>query len=380
MAAVIRSSASATSTIMNRAGTMVTAAVAVGLIGLCSHLARGRRRRRHRPPPVTLAQRRELAAITAVPVTQQMARWSKSFPNVKFNPSFFAKLEAIRQNGRSKLVTIADFDWTLTGFHNEKGVLCKTSYGVLTSSPLVDEKYRDRAAEIKAKYFPYERDYTITTERKHELMVEWWNTVHEAMVAYPFTKTLVHDSIRHAVETNCLFLREGTSTFLASLERANIPLLVMSAGMHQTVEQTLRMKGLLHPTTEVCANTMGFADDGKCVSFTPVHPVHSGNKSFTSVPAQSGFRAECRARSMKDEAGPNVLLLGDSMGDIHMTRGLAASTVLSIGFLNDDIEKRLPEFMGSYDAVICHDGNMDLPLQILEMLSSDSSAATSRST
>jgi len=41
---------------------------------------------------------------------------------------------------------------------------------------------------------------------------------------------------------------------------------------------------------------------------------------------------------------PLVILIGDSIGDVHMAEGLNTDIVLKIGFLNLKIEERLEEF------------------------------------
>lgn len=271
----------------------------------------------------------------------------------------------MRNDGPSRFVSIVDFDWTLSGYNNNgASKVCKTSYGVLTSSPLIDEKYRLGAAEIKDKYFPFERDHSLSLEVRSEYMVKWWNEIHVYMIECGFSQHLVEDSIRIAIEQNDMFLRAGSAEYLRALNASRTPVLIMSAGLHQTVETTLRTMGVLYPDAEVCANMMHFRADGSIESFSPVMPIHSCNKSFNAVEASSGFRRQCVERQ-----SPNVLVVGDSMGDINMSHGLTpVGQRLNIGFVNADFDKRTPEFMSVYDAVILNDGNWDLPLTILRSI------------
>lgn len=63
---------------------------------------------------------------------------------------------------------------------------------------------------------------------------------------------------------------------------------------------------------------------------------------------------------------PNVILLGDSLGDIDMTVGLTSiENVLKIGFLNDKVDEFLPAYMDSYDIVIIKDNTFEIPNAIL---------------
>ena len=55
----------------------------------------------------------------------------------------------------------------------------------------------------------------------------------------------------------------------------------------------------------------------------------------------------------------NVILLGDNLGDLGMSKGITHDTIIRIGFLNDKIKELLPCFKKNYDVVILNDGPMD---------------------
>ena len=62
----------------------------------------------------------------------------------------------------------------------------------------------------------------------------------------------------------------------------------------------------------------------------------------------------------------NVILLGDSLGDLDMAAGVAdPDTVLTIGFLNKNIEKNLPVYQKSFDVVLVDDQSMQFPNLLL---------------
>ncbi|GMR40234.1 hypothetical protein PMAYCL1PPCAC_10429, partial [Pristionchus mayeri] len=66
-----------------------------------------------------------------------------------------------------------------------------------------------------------------------------------------------------------------------------------------------------------------------------------------------------------------ILLMGDSMGDMHMdVVGLEhhkESDTLKIGFLNKK-DELLPYYLDGYDIVIIDDQSMDVPRQIIDAI------------
>ena len=59
----------------------------------------------------------------------------------------------------------------------------------------------------------------------------------------------------------------------------------------------------------------------------------------------------------------NVLLLGDSVGDVHMADGFKEMhklNIVKIGFLNHHEEEMLPKYMELYDIVLTGDASMDI--------------------
>ena len=60
--------------------------------------------------------------------------------------------------------------------------------------------------------------------------------------------------------------------------------------------------------------------------------------------------------------------MGDSLGDMGMAEGVKHETLLSIGFLNHDVERLLPLYIDKFDIVITNDSSMNLVYEILQNL------------
>ena len=64
----------------------------------------------------------------------------------------------------------------------------------------------------------------------------------------------------------------------------------------------------------------------------------------------------------------NVILLGDSIGDLKMGEGVKHQSQLTIGFLNHDIENLKELYMNSFDIVITNDESFEFVNMLLNQL------------
>lgn len=65
----------------------------------------------------------------------------------------------------------------------------------------------------------------------------------------------------------------------------------------------------------------------------------------------------------------NIILLGDSQGDLKMADGVAnVEHILKIGYLNDRVDELLEKYMDSYDIVLVRDESLDVANSILQKI------------
>ncbi|KAM9837205.1 7-methylguanosine phosphate-specific 5'-nucleotidase-like [Aulostomus maculatus] len=266
-------------------------------------------------------------------------------------------IQAMQRAGVGRLHVISDFDMTLTRFaYNGKRV--PTTHNILDNRLLVDEECARSMRELLNTYYPIEIDASLTTEEKLPLMVEWWTKVHQLLIQQGIRK----DMLAQAVKESGSMLRDGHKVFFDCLAEHQIPLLIFSAGVGDVLEELIRQNRVFHPNVHIISNYMDFDLDGVLRAFRG-QLIHTFNKREGAL-THAAHLKELQGRS-------NVLLLGDSLGDLTMADGVSEpQNILTIGFLNDQVEERKESYINSFDIVLVKDETMDIPNAILRFITS----------
>ncbi|XP_066220272.1 7-methylguanosine phosphate-specific 5'-nucleotidase isoform X1 [Saccopteryx leptura] len=260
---------------------------------------------------------------------------------------------ALRKGGGDHLQVISDFDMTLSRFAYN-GKRCPSSYNILDNSKIISEECRKELQALLNHYYPIEIDPHRTTKEKLPHMVEWWTKAHGLLCQQKIQKFQIAQVVR---ESNAM-LREGYKTFFNTLYQNNIPLFIFSAGIGDILEEIIRQMKVFHPNIHVVSNYMDFDKDGFLQGFKG-QLIHTYNKSI-SVCGNSNYFQQLQGKT-------NVLLLGDSMGDLTMADGVpGVEHILKIGFLNDKVEERRERYMDSYDIVLEKDETLDVVNGLLQ--------------
>lgn len=261
-------------------------------------------------------------------------------------------LQSMVKAGSNTVQVISDFDMTLTRFAYN-GKRCPTCHNILDNSKLISDDCREKLTELLNKYYPIEIDSSRSIEEKLPLMVEWWTRAHELLVEQKIKK----DLLAVVVQESDAMLREGFQLFFDHLHEHSIPLLIFSAGIGDILEEVIRQAGVFHPNVKVFSNYMDFDESGVLKAFKG-ELIHIYNKREGAL-LNTGHFQELRTR-------PNVLLLGDSLGDLTMADGVQdMENILKIGFLNDKVEDRKQSYLDSYDIVLVKDETLEVPNAIL---------------
>lgn len=167
-----------------------------------------------------------------------------------------------------------------------------------------------------------------------------------------------------------LHLRCRTPEYFEFLQKEDIPILVFSAGLGNIIELSLKQQNALKTNVTVIANFLEYDSSGMPSRFASDVVLHMYNKNASFPPAMDYYsRDDIRKRS-------NAVLLGDSVGDSTMADGAPCikapphgdSTILRIGYLNQNFDASLKRYLDTFDIVLLDDQTMDVPMELFKRI------------
>ncbi|VVB75525.1 2-hydroxy-3-keto-5-methylthiopentenyl-1-phosphatephosphatase [Candidatus Tiddalikarchaeum anstoanum] len=267
------------------------------------------------------------------------------------NQDLVEKIKRIKNAGADKLHIVADFDKTLTKFLIN-GRQIPSVISLIREGGYLTNDYPRKAYALYDKYHPVELDDTISIKDKNEKMLEWWRTHEKLLVESGMNKSVIDDIIKKYPD----ILRVGADEFFNLLHRHKIPLLIFSSGVGNIIEGYIKKD---YDNIHILSNTFNFDKKGYATGYKE-DIIHVFNKSETAIKNEKYLKAIFGRR--------NIILLGDSLGDLGMVKGIKYDTLISIGFLNEEIDKKLSIYMKNFDVVITNDGDMGYANKLIEEL------------
>jgi len=264
------------------------------------------------------------------------------------SPESFEKIkQKITLEGSENLHVIADFDRTLTKcFVN--GVKMPSIISVLRNENYLSEEYSVKAKALAEHFHPIEIDPAISMNVKKRKMQEWWEKHFELLIKSGLNKK----NLERVVNEGKVEFREGAEEFLDLLYEKKIPLIILSSsGIGDLIPMYLEKYGKLYDNVHIITNLYKWNKKGNAIGINkPI--IHVFNKDETSVKDHPKIYEKVRDRK-------NVLLLGDSLGDLGMVEGFDYNNLLKIGFLNEEVERDLKVYKRNFDMIIINDSNMN---------------------
>lgn len=131
------------------------------------------------------------------------------------------------------------------------------------------------------------------------------------------------------MEESNVMLKEGYENLYDKLWQYSISVFIFSAGTGNILEEVICQVAVYYPNVEVVSNVMDFYYNGLLKGFKG-EPIHVFNKHDGSLKNTEYFN------QLKNNS--NIILLGDSQGDLKMADGVAnVEHILKIGYLNDRV-------------------------------------------
>ncbi|VDN06919.1 unnamed protein product [Thelazia callipaeda] len=253
-------------------------------------------------------------------------------------------------------LVVADFDYTLTSTKTANGHRSDITYDVFVKGAIKKSKCFEHPFEnLNKKYAPIEANLSLSNEVRSSAMKKWWHESNDLIISAKFKQNEILDLVKEST----MRLRYNMALYLNDLEQLKIPLIIFSAGITNVIEASLLYElGKIPENVQIVSNTIKFTLEGVGYKFSEP-TINSCSKNGTML--------QKSLETLKDLSIKNrIMLLGDSLEDLHMLDGCSIldandSSILKIGFLNDNIETLMDKFVENFDLIIMQDETMDIP-------------------
>lgn len=272
------------------------------------------------------------------------------------NPqSFNEKLQNIIAGWPERFHVIADFDRTLTKAFAEG----KPTVSLITrlQNGFYPPEYAERSNALFHTYHPIEIDPNVSLDEKKKAMTKRWDKQFNLMLEYGLTREI----IKQAMASESSTFREWGKELFILLAKKNIPIIILSAsGLgYESIYYCLEYEQVLTENISIISNAFIRDENGKAIGVRePV--IHSFNKDETIIKNFPIYE------EIKDRK--NILLLGDSLGDVDMAKGFDYDHILKIWFLNNDSPEHREKYSEVYDLLILYDGDMEEVNRIIKLI------------
>jgi len=265
------------------------------------------------------------------------------------------KIKKISSEGKNKLHVISDFDRTLSQAF-VKGKKVRAIIAQLYQGGYLTKDYRKKAQALHDKYYPIEIDSKIPLNEKKKAMEEWWRTHKKLLI----DSGLNLKDVQKVVDKGYLEFRKGALEFFDLTHENQIPVVIFSSsGLGESIPLYFKKINKNYKNIHIISNSMKYDKNGNAISIIEpiIHVFNKGEIALKGLPIM---------KKLKDKE--NILLLGDSLGDINMAEGFNYNNIIKIGFLNYQDEENLKDYKKVYDVIITNDGNMDYVNELLKRI------------
>ena len=138
-----------------------------------------------------------------------------------------------------------------------------------------------------------------------------------------------------------------------------IPFVIMSSsGLGDTISMILEKEESLYNNVYIITNKFKWDETGKAIE-SPSSVIHCMNKDETAIKDHPEIYSKIKDRK-------NVVLMGDSLGDLGMVTGFEYENILKVGFLNPGEEQNEPRYRENFDLIITNDSSAEPVKKLME--------------
>ena len=229
---------------------------------------------------------------------------------------------------------VTDFDRTITNGNS------KTSWSILACSNLVPKSYIQERQKLYDYYRPIEISESADYLFKLKSMKDWFKKHIELFIKYKISERIFEEA---ATNLQVMEFRPYAKEFIKFLYKNNIPLIIISAGIGNFIENFLKYNNCYYDNIYISSNKIIFKD-GIAVGVEN-NIIHSLNKNEVSLPTTILEKLKNRDK---------VVLLGDQVSDLNMVDKNKHKEVVSVGFLTSKEQFKIME--SNYD-ILCEEND-----------------------
>ncbi len=256
------------------------------------------------------------------------------------------KIKKLNLN-KDNFYVVADFDKTITDGKSS------STWGVMASANELGDEYTKRRTALYNHYRPIEIDTNLSDDEKSKYMSEWWQSHINLFYEYG----LKEENILKSIRNGNLNYRIGAKRFLKKMNEFNIPVIIISAGIGNVIEEFFKMENDIYDNVSIVSNFIEFENNGT-IKKLKGDTIHALNKNIVKLDEASKIKISSRK---------NILLFGDGIADLKMVDEEKIKNSITVGFLDEKIEESLECFNNNFDIVLSNGGTFEEVNNILKL-------------
>ncbi len=231
-----------------------------------------------------------------------------------------------------------DYDKTMTSNESED------SWDVIANKKVMGEAISNDANTYYEKYGFVEFNYNMNEKEREKYIIKWYDECMDLYYQYGLTK----EKLKLSIHNSKIVFREGVKELLFQLYKQNIPVIILSAGIGNVIQEVLKDRNCYYENITIISNFIQFNEKGEMVKFSN-HMIHSLNKNIDKV-ENPNIKEMIKNKEYR-------IVIGDLVEDIHMMGNYEEEKSLKIGFLNKNIKENLEIYKKNFDIVLTKENN-----------------------